>query len=33
MKLKFDVYQQYPHDAIDAMIGVFEEQPLNKGDF
>jgi len=33
MKLHFDPNQQYQHDAINAIVGVFEGQPLNHGDF
>ncbi len=33
MKLHFDPNQQYQHDAINAIVRVFEGQPLNHGDF
>ena len=33
MKFKFDAKQPYQLDAINAVIEVFEGQPLNKGDF
>lgn len=33
MKLHFDPNQQYQHDAINAIVGVFEGQSLNQGDF
>ena len=33
MKLHFDPNQQYQLDAINAIVGVFEGQPLNHGDF
>lgn len=33
MKLYFDPNQQYHIDAINAVIGVFEGQPLSQGDF
>lgn len=33
MKIKFDAQQQYQIDAVNAMIDIFDGQPLNKGDF
>ena len=33
MKLHFDPNQQYQHDAINAIVGVFEGQSLNLSDF
>ena len=33
MKLHFDPNQQYQLDAINAIVGVFEGQPLNHGEF
>ncbi len=33
MKLHFDPNQQYQHEAINAIVRVFEGQPLNHGDF
>lgn len=33
MKLNFDPNQQYQLDAINAIVRVFEGQPLNHGDF
>jgi len=33
MKLHFDPNQQFQHDAIDSIVGIFEGQPLNQGDF
>ena len=33
MKLQFDSNQQYQIDAINSVVGLFEGQPLNKGDF
>ncbi|MDR1452344.1 MAG: DEAD/DEAH box helicase family protein, partial [Candidatus Margulisbacteria bacterium] len=33
MKLHFDSTQQYQLDAIQAIVDLFEGQPLNKGDF
>jgi type III restriction enzyme len=33
MKLHFDPNQQYQLDAINAIVGVFEGQPLNHSDF
>ena len=33
MKLHFDPNQQFQLDAIHAIVGVFEGQPLNHGDF
>lgn len=33
MKLRFDPNQQFQHDAINAIVDIFEEQPLNQGEF
>lgn len=33
MKLLFDPNQTFQHDAINSIVGVFEGQPLNHGDF
>lgn len=33
MKLHFDANQEYQLQAIQAVLGLFEGQPLNKGDF
>ncbi|TSA53835.1 MAG: DEAD/DEAH box helicase [Planctomycetaceae bacterium] len=33
MKLHFDPNQQYQLDAINSIVGIFEGQPLNYGDF
>ena len=33
MKLRFDPNQQYQLDAVNAIVSVFEGQPLNYGDF
>ena len=33
MKLLFDPNQQFQHDAINSIVGIFEGQPLNQGDF
>ena len=33
MKLHFDPNQQYQLDAINSIVGIFEGQPLNRGDF
>ena len=33
MKLKFDPNQQYQLDAVDAVVGVFDGQPLSGSDF
>ncbi len=33
MKLHFDPNQQFQHDAINSIVGIFEGQPLNHGDF
>ncbi|MCD4812117.1 DEAD/DEAH box helicase family protein [bacterium] len=33
MKLHFDPNQQFQHDAINAIIDIFEGQPLNQSDF
>jgi type III restriction enzyme len=33
MKFKFDAKQQYQLDAIDAVIDLFDGQPLSKGSF
>jgi type III restriction enzyme len=33
MKLHFDPHQQFQLDAIDSIVGIFEGQPLNHGDF
>ncbi len=33
MKLHFDPNQPYQLDAINAIVRVFEGQPLNHGDF
>lgn len=32
MKLHFDPHQQFQLDAIDSIVGIFEGQPLNRGD-
>jgi type III restriction enzyme len=33
MKIKFDSNQQYQRDAIDAVLGLFDGQPLSSGEF
>ena len=33
MKFRFDANQQYQRDAIDAVVGLFESQTLNAGDY
>lgn len=33
MKIKFDSNQQYQHDAIGAVLGMFDGQPLSSGAF
>ena len=33
MKLHFDPNQQFQLDAINSVVGIFEGQPLNRGDF
>jgi type III restriction enzyme len=33
LKLLFDPNQQFQHDAINSIIGIFEGQSLNQGDF
>ncbi len=33
MKIKFDASQQYQIDAVNAVVDIFDGQPLNKGDF
>lgn len=33
MKLHFDTNQEYQLQAIQSVVGLFEGQPLNKGDF
>ena len=33
MKLHFDPNQQFQLDAINSIVGIFEGQPLNHGDF
>ncbi len=33
MKLKFDAEQQFQIDAVDAIIDLFDGQPLNQGDY
>ncbi len=33
MKIKFDASQQYQIDAVNAVVDLFEGQPLNKSDF
>ena len=33
MKLHFDPNQQFQHDAINSIVGLFEGQSLNQGDF
>ena len=33
MKLHFDPNQQFQHDAINAIVEIFEGQTLNQGDF
>lgn len=33
MKLKFDPNQQYQLDAVNAVVGIFDGQPLSGSDF
>ncbi len=33
MKLHFDPNQQFQHDAINSIVGIFEGQSLNQCDF
>ena len=33
MNLHFDPNQQFQHDAINSIVGIFEGQSLNQGDF
>src|SRR5487761_1386526 len=33
MKIKFDASQQYQIDAVNAVVDLFDGQPLNQGDF
>lgn len=33
MKLHFDPHQSFQLDAINAVVGIFESQPPNRGDF
>ena len=33
MKIKFDSNQQYQRDAIDAVLGLFDGQPLSSGTY
>jgi len=33
LKLHFDPNQPFQHDAINSIVGIFEGQPLNQGDF
>ena len=33
MIIYFDPTQQFQHDAINSIVGIFEGQPLNQGDF
>ena len=33
MKFKFDAKQQYQLDGIQAVVDLFDGQPLNKGSF
>jgi len=33
LKLHFDPNQQFQLDAINSVVGIFEGQPLNRGDF
>jgi type III restriction enzyme len=33
MKIKFDSNQQYQRDAMDAVLGLFDGQPLSSGAF
>ena len=33
MKLHFDPEQEFQLDAINTIVGIFEGQPLNQGDF
>ncbi|MBU1628010.1 DEAD/DEAH box helicase, partial [bacterium] len=33
MKLHFDPNQPFQLDAINSIVGIFEGQPLNRGDF
>lgn len=33
MKIKFDSRQQYQIDAVNAIVDIFDGQPLNQGDY
>lgn len=33
MKLLFDPNQTFQHDAVNSIVGVFEGQPINQGDY
>lgn len=33
MKLQFDAKQAFQIDAVNAVVDLFDGQPLNKGDF